>query len=310
MLTAQDLALAPLCSWLRLSLCRAPGVASNTKSDTPTEAQDQPSPLPDSSRPPFLSTRRRLGYILYPEFREGRTTRLGPRTFIKACICNDATEAATLRFIARHTTIPVPKVRRVFCSNGRRYILMDFVRNCVQMDVAWRRWPADTRRRAVEQLKGYMGQLRALPPPAEGIVASVTGGPLLDNGRMGETFGPFSSHDDFHRFLRAEFSLEDFSMFQVKMDDIMVVHRRRYLTKFTHGDFAPRNILVTEDGTVVAIVDWETAGWYPEYWEFTKARYTLEHMDWTPVIGEMTGTYEQEFQAEAELWARVYLGWT
>lgn len=61
---------------------------------------------------------------------------------------------------------------------------------------------------------------------------------------------------------------------------------------------------------MVAIVDWETAGWYPEYWPFTKARYTLEHMDWTPVIGEMTGTYEQEFQAETELWARVYLGWT
>ncbi|KAF9804982.1 hypothetical protein IEO21_09250 [Rhodonia placenta] len=176
--------------------------------------------------------------------------------FIKARVRNDAAEAAELRFIAQHTTIRAPQVHLVLCSNGCRYILMEFVRNCVQIDVAWRRWPADTRRRAVEQLKGYMGQLRALPPPAEGIVASVTGGPLLDNGRMGgDTFGPFSSHDDFHRFLRAEFSLEDFSMFQVKMDDIMVVHRRRYLTTFTHGDLAPRSVLVIEDGTVVAVVD-------------------------------------------------------
>jgi hypothetical protein len=38
----------------------------------------------------------------------------------------------------------------------------------------------------------------------------------------------------------------------------------------THGDFAPRNVLIR--GTkVVAILGWELTGYYPEYWEYLKA---------------------------------------
>lgn len=38
----------------------------------------------------------------------------------------------------------------------------------------------------------------------------------------------------------------------------------------THNDFAPRNILV-RGSQVVAILDWEFSGYFPEYWEFAKA---------------------------------------
>ena len=31
----------------------------------------------------------------------------------------------------------------------------------------------------------------------------------------------------------------------------------------------PRNTLI-KDGKIAAIVDWESAGWYPEYWEYTR----------------------------------------
>ncbi|KIM37078.1 hypothetical protein M413DRAFT_20392 [Hebeloma cylindrosporum] len=37
----------------------------------------------------------------------------------------------------------------------------------------------------------------------------------------------------------------------------------------THGDLLPHNILV--DGSkITAIVDWETAGYYPEFWEYCR----------------------------------------
>lgn len=38
----------------------------------------------------------------------------------------------------------------------------------------------------------------------------------------------------------------------------------------THGDLSSLNILVRGD-TVVGIIDWETAGWFPLYWEYTCA---------------------------------------
>lgn len=37
----------------------------------------------------------------------------------------------------------------------------------------------------------------------------------------------------------------------------------------THGDLHGRNILIDGD-RVVGLLDWETCGWYPEYWEFVK----------------------------------------
>jgi thiamine kinase-like enzyme len=40
----------------------------------------------------------------------------------------------------------------------------------------------------------------------------------------------------------------------------------------THGDISPRNIIV-QGSKVVAILDWEMAGFYPEYWEYAKALY-------------------------------------
>jgi hypothetical protein len=40
----------------------------------------------------------------------------------------------------------------------------------------------------------------------------------------------------------------------------------------THSDFTPRNVLV-DQGKVVAILDWEMAGYYPGYWEYVKAYY-------------------------------------
>ena len=39
---------------------------------------------------------------------------------------------------------------------------------------------------------------------------------------------------------------------------------------FTHGDLCQEHIMVN-NGHVVAIVDWERAGWFPEYWEWVNA---------------------------------------
>lgn len=93
--------------------------------------------------------------------------------------------------------------------------------------------------------------------------------------------------------------------------------------KFTHGDLHRSNTIVTgsEPRPVVGIVDWEQAGWLPEYWEARKARWTAHWTEeWSttylPMILEPyestrtrgTGMYHlwTVVQSASRLFRRVY----
>lgn len=48
---------------------------------------------------------------------------------------------------------------------------------------------------------------------------------------------------------------------------------------FTHADLHPSNIMVDPDSPskVLAVLDWEQSGWYPDYWEYCKAEFTVKY---------------------------------
>ena len=60
---------------------------------------------------------------------------------------------------------------------------MDIV-DGAELHYAWHDMSDGTKRWVVEQLKGYLGQLRALKPPTDGAVMSVTGGPMRDGNHL------------------------------------------------------------------------------------------------------------------------------
>ena len=77
-------------------------------------------------------------------------------------------EANTLRFIARYTTIPVPKVYYAFTLHGKTYILMERIRG----ETIAKRWPslADSSKASIfRQLRGMIDELRAIPPNGLGV---------------------------------------------------------------------------------------------------------------------------------------------
>ena len=86
---------------------------------------------------------------------------------------------------------------------------------------------------------------------------------------------PFAHQDEFHDFLLARASAhafdsaEEYSKTPSRENEI-----RSYPHRFTvsHGDLiAHNNILVDEHGHLTGFLDWESAGWHPEYWDFTTA---------------------------------------
>jgi hypothetical protein len=64
--------------------------------------------------------------------------------------------------------------------------------------------------------------------------------------------------------------------------DLLDLLPRSRVSVFTHGDIGPRNIIVDESGSITALLDWESSGWFPDYWEFAQMMKfcdPLEH-DW------------------------------
>ncbi|KAG8358290.1 hypothetical protein FVEN_g4216 [Fusarium venenatum] len=117
-------------------------------------------------------------------------------------------------------------------------------------------------------------ELRSVTPPEGTKVSSIEGGPFYDCRLPSRLYwGPYASVRKFHEALvdnipwDAEYTnypdlVELFEFYRQVENEIVL----------THGDLSSLNILARGD-RVVGIVDWETAGWFPAYWEYTTARY-------------------------------------
>ncbi|RAL07419.1 uncharacterized protein BO97DRAFT_253474 [Aspergillus homomorphus CBS 101889] len=89
-------------------------------------------------------------------------------------------------------------------------------------------------------------------------------------------------------------------------DIYLLRHARRLSAKrsltVTHADLCPRNIIV-KNGKVAAIIDWQSGGWYPEYWVYTKAHYGMVNRpDWYEALESAIARYDDEYEAEQALW--------
>ncbi|KAK3185934.1 hypothetical protein K4F52_005389 [Lecanicillium sp. MT-2017a] len=207
-----------------------------------------------------------------------------------------------MQYVASYTDIPVPKVYAVHREKGGFiYIEMAYVRGA-SLDKAWDGLSHHQKDTVVADLKQHMSCLRKLKPPFEGLVSSALQNPGYDC-RIGFRFwGPMKNHGEFHSLARGHLRMEDVGPYLG--ENVAAVHNGNYDTLFTHADLAPRNIMV-RDGHVVAIIDWAYAGWYPEYWEFTKAHYTYFGEDWEECLRIILPTYEMELEAERILWERL-----
>lgn len=213
----------------------------------------------------------------------------------------ESAELEGLKHVAQYTSIPVPQVHRTYCVGGRLYIEMEYVQG-VTLQAIWTSLNlSPTEKHAiVKQVAAYIDQLRLLEPPQKGVVASAGLGQCLDYRVGYNAFGPFFNNEEFHSFLRGHIPLEDCT--QVYGESVTQCHTRRYRTCFTHGDLCPRNIIIC-NGDIVAIVDWQFAGWYPEYWKYTKAHFGLFDMPgWYAEFQNAVPRYDDELAAERALW--------
>jgi len=196
-----------------------------------------------------------------------------------------------MRYITANTTIPIPRIHDIGVHNsGLRSILMDYIDSHTLQD-AWSDMIPSQKVFVAEQLHGYVLQLRELKPCAD-----------LSHGKNHLNIHSLDFNTNPERQIRLNEQL--FTKMAPFIPDIIQPYasrKRKDNLVFTHGDLAPRNILVDDQGHVTAILDWEYAGWYPEWSEAVKAyQFCNDVPGWKAYLSAiLPPDHEAEFMAVA-----------
>ncbi|OIW26255.1 kinase-like protein [Coniochaeta ligniaria NRRL 30616] len=215
-------------------------------------------------------------------------------TITKYTTCSDGmgandhpNEALALRFVKEHTSIPVPQV----VSSDWDRITMEYVEGQT-LQQAWPVLTPDQRSDIMAQLSDYIAQMRAL----SGIhLGRLDGQGVVVPSVMTRSGGPFGTLAGFHDWLvQPPKRLQAQSMY---WHQITAQLGAEYPIVFTHGDIAARNIMM-HDGRIVALLDWEFAGWYPEYWEYVFALRGLDNIDWETLGRHLPSLFAKRYDLE------------
>ncbi|KAL2132420.1 hypothetical protein VTI74DRAFT_3818 [Chaetomium olivicolor] len=144
-------------------------------------------------------------------------------------------EADTLRFIRRYTDIPVPLLFCDFEDDDAYYVITEYIEGVSMADL-----PDDQKEVVTAELEDHLAKMKELRSPRLG-------------GPTGIVVPPYR--------VLCETEREDWS------SRLRQAEHAQYV--FCHNDCSQHNVIVNpETLKIAAIVDWEYAGFYPEYFEF------------------------------------------
>lgn len=251
--------------------------------------------FPDMIRLQAYKLLRAVGPYLYDEscafgvqrLPFGMYLKYGPENHLQ----RHARELNALRLVRSRTSIPVPRPIDLILSPTSSFL----VTSRIERDMAGLSIDecSDQEMSVMAQdLRKYIAELHAIEMPANSshYIASASGGTCLDYRIDSMPVGPFHDEKEFSESLRLGI-LPD------------LVHRDDHKIVFTHCDLNLRNILV-KDGRISGIVDWENAGWFPEYWEYTKCHFFMDYADrWLRMVETVFGSrYGEELKIERQYW--------
>ncbi|KAJ5563650.1 hypothetical protein N7535_008814, partial [Penicillium sp. DV-2018c] len=218
--------------------------------------------------------------------------KLSPEVVVKFGAHVKTIEAKNMIYVAQNSRVPLPRVFAYYTygpidrdigdygSLYDTYIFMSFIDGKTLHD-SWESLDATSKCRVSNQLATYVQEIRDMN--SFDYIGSVENGPVTDHSlSTSPDKGPFKSERDFNTALLNTYQKRAPKRHIKSFLDGMLSQSHEIV--FTHGDLRPQNIMIKE-GSVVAIIDWELSGWYPEYWEFAKAFLIWRWQnDWTDYL--------------------------
>ncbi|KAI9666807.1 MAG: hypothetical protein M1831_001583 [Alyxoria varia] len=191
-------------------------------------------------------------------------------------------EEMAMRLVEQHTRVPVPTVVISLYRPEKGSIGMSYLPD-VTLGSIWDGLVEHNRERVCREIWNMIAQWRKIqrPPHLAHFYQCLADGSPATTDPLLEDFEdpPRPLHTDeavrvriHQRYLR--------NHGERYADTLLSMLPRSSVSAFTHGDVAPRNIMVDESGHITGIIDWELAGWYPDYWEYANIWKPSGDQDW------------------------------
>jgi serine/threonine protein kinase len=226
---------------------------------------------------------------IYYDAESRRTVVVNERFVAKYGCCVHENEGYAMLLVEKVKAVPTPRLYAMYREGEKLYIVMEFIPGS-QLSQMWPSLSEEEKSPIISQLRQAFDSLRELPSTEQ--FSGAAGGPInhrwflsLDNDPS--VTGPFTTEKEFCNalVLRSERNWESYGR-RGWMTEFFGRHLSTVLSGhssvFTHPDLQRKNILVKEVGQlangpdnttqrlfeVTAILDWESAGWFPSYWEY------------------------------------------
>ena len=211
-----------------------------------------------------------------------------------------STELGSLLYLQEHLPAFLAPRPHGLIRIGLFYLLFTTLMPGLDLERAWPHLDDAHKKSIGVQIDRLLTQLRSLSKPSHLPLGGVQGEGCKDARRgLRVNKKPIMDAKQFHDFIFSGSTTASPVYIQLLRDLVPMSSK----CVFTHGDIRPANIMVEqgEDGTweVVAIIDWEASGFYPEHWESVKMTNNLtpgDNNDWYKYLPGSSGPRQHAIQ--------------
>lgn len=253
--------------------------------------------------------------IVLSAYGKRKVVRVGRHFVVKYGEGIDIIEGENMLYVQKATTITVPKVYALYTETctGKNFIIMEFIEGDTLTDM-WPNLSATQKSNIATKLRAFFHELSQLPSP--GYFGSLGERPLLDEifwtrEKIPSINGPFETEQALIEAMAQKYVYDGRPSYKADYYRQSLPHIfRDHRPTFSHADCQRKNIMVRkgpsleylintdqllDDDFEVTIIDWEKAGWYPNYWEYCLAICALRwDNDWCLYIQEFLPPFHAE----------------
>lgn len=202
-----------------------------------------------------------------------------PGVVLKQGIKIRPSEERAMRLVQEYTPdVPVPRVHgSLYRYNDSAPCYGELSMNFVPgrtLKSAWAELDEAGKDRICQDIWDLVARIRTIPRPDDlgpGLYRTVDGSPSRDPLLgSGSDIPPRDLDDDALRNRIYARYITSNGLSYRDCGSMLELLPRSDTSVFTHGDIGPRNIIVDENCHITALLDWESSGWFPDYWEFAQ----------------------------------------